>query len=217
MIQLFKNIENYKNLSLKDLAVVAKNYVYFVPRYKAKEYSEKAIPLVFEAHKLVREYFSEFEKERNELCSIIDEYFDGKYFETQKKNLAANMFDVNYALKDYLMQMNHAQLKDFGLALMFGHMRSDMFMTEENYLTFHWDLSMETNTVMEGGSFNHLEKVSNEKLVEIYLKHIDMNIILADNIAESILNGMTLQKGCEYIARTEDLKYSCLYKATILI
>ena len=217
MIQLFKNIENYKNLSLKDLAVVAKSYVYFVPRYKAKEYSEKAIPLVVKAHKLVREYFSAFEKERNELCSIIDHYFDEKYFETQKKNLAANMFDVNYALKDYLMQMNHDQLLDFGLALEFGHMQSDLFMTEDNYLEFHWDLATETDTLMKGGWFQNCDKVSNEKLVEIYLKYIDMNIILADNVAESILNGMTLQKVCEYITRVEKLKYSCLYKATILM
>ena len=87
MIKLFNNIENYKNLSLKDMAVVAKNYVYFVPRDKAKEYSEKAIPLVVEAHTKVRQYLSAFGSERKELSSIIEKYFDEKYFEEQKKVL----------------------------------------------------------------------------------------------------------------------------------
>ena len=56
-----------KELSLKDMAVVAKNYVYFVPRDKAIEYSKKAMPLVTEAHSKVRKYLSLFNSERKEL------------------------------------------------------------------------------------------------------------------------------------------------------
>ena len=61
MIKLFENIENYKKLSLKDMAVVALNYVYFVPVCKAEEYSNKAVPLAKEAHKKVRTFFDTFE------------------------------------------------------------------------------------------------------------------------------------------------------------
>ena len=141
MIQLFRNIENYKNLCLRDMAVVAKNYVYFVPEHRAAEYSKKAIPLALEARKLARECFGIFDEERNKLSSIIEEYFDEAYFQQVKKDLKKNMFDTNYALKGYLNKMTQDQLVLFGVVLFAGYMRSDLFMTEDNHLDFSWDLA----------------------------------------------------------------------------
>lgn len=215
MIQLFRNIENYKNLCLRDMAVVAKNYVYFVPEHRAKEYSKKAIPLVREAHTKVRKYFSAFEEECKELSSIIEEYFDKEYFQQVKKELKNNMFDTNYALKGYLNEMTSEQLIAFGLSLFAGAMRSDLFMTEENYLMFSWDLAMLTGK--PGEFLGYLDKVSKKDLINTYLKYIDLNVILADNVAESILNGSTFEEALKYIAGVEKMKYNLLYKATILM
>ena len=217
MIQLFKNIENYKELSLKDMAVVAKNYVYFVPEHKAQEYSKKAIPLVVEAHTKVRKSLSLFNSERKELSSIIEKYFDRKYFEEQKKSLETNMFDVNYALKRLLNKMSIEQLSRFGRSLMIAHMQSDLFMTEDNYDDFTWDLSVETDTAMKGGAFFKLDKVPKERLIEIYLKYIDLNIILADNVAEAILGGATVDEAVQFIFNVENMKYKFYYRATILM
>lgn len=215
MIQLFRNIENYKNLCLRDMAVVAKNYVYFVPEHRAEEYSKKAIPLVHEAHTLVREYFSAFEEERKELSSIIEEYFDKDYFQQTKDHLKKNMFDTNYALKDYLNEMTVEQLATFGLSLFAGAMRSDLFMTEENYLMFSWDLGRLIGNV--GALHGPLDNVSKKDLIDIYLKYIDLNVILADNVAESILSGADLEEVVKYIGDVEKMKYNLLYKATILM
>ena len=217
MIKLFKNIENYKELSLKDMAVVAKNYVYFVPRDKADEYSKKVMPLVTEAHTKVRKYFSLFNSERKELSSIIEKYFDRKYFEEQKKSLENNMFDVNYALKRLLNKMSVKQLSDFGCSLMMAHMKSDLFMTEDNYYGFTWDLSVETDTAMKGGAFSKLDKVPKERLIEIYLKYIDLNIILADNAAEAILGGATVDEAVQFIFNVENMKHKLYYRETILM
>ena len=217
MIKLIKNIENYKELSLKDMAVVAKNYVYFVPEHKAIEYSKKAIPLVVEAHTKVRKYLSLFNSERKELSSIIEKYFDRKYFEQQKKSLENNMFDVNYALKRLLNKMSVKQLSDFGCSLMMANMKSDLFMTEDNYDGFVWDLSVETDTAMKGGAFLKLDKVPKERLIEIYLKYIDLNIILADNLAEAIIGGVTDEEAIQFIANVENMKYKFYYRETILM
>ena len=215
MIQLFRNIENYKNLCLRDMAVVAKNYVYFVPEHRAAEYSKKAIPVALEARTLARECFGIFDEERNKLSSIIEEYFDKDYFQQVKKDLKKNMFDTNYALKGYLNKMTQDQLVLFGVVLFAGYMRSDLFMTEDNHLDFSWDLAELTGK--PGVFLRYLDKVSKKDLINTYLKYIDLNVILADNVAESILNGSTLEEALNYIVGVEKMKYNLLYKATILM
>ena len=55
---------------------------------------------------------------RKELSSVIEKYFDKKYFQEQKIRLEKNMFDTNYALKGYLNEMSVKQLSDFGCSLM---------------------------------------------------------------------------------------------------
>ena len=217
MIQLFKNIENYKNLSLKDMGVVARNFVYFVPQNKAIEYSKKAMPLAAEAHEKVRRCLSTFESERKELSSIIEKYFDEKYFQEQKNALQKNMFDTNYALKGLLNEMSVKQLCDFGRAMIFGHACADLFMTSENFYGYTWDLSVEAGTVMQGGTFEKLEYVPKGKIINIYLRYIDLNIILADNVAEQILDGVELNDVYKYITDVLELKYQNLYKVTILM
>lgn len=215
MIQLFKNIENYNNLCLRDMSVVARNYGYFVPENRATEYCQKAFPLIKEAHQKVRKYFSAFETERKELSAVIEEFFDKEYFETQKKRLKNNMFDTNYLLKDFLEKMDIEQLETFGLSLIAGAMISDLFMTQENYYNYTYDLA-----VLTGKAFDyptHLKEIAKEDLINTYLEYIDLNIILADNVAESILNGSDLQHVIDYIKQTENLKYNLLYKATILV
>ena len=94
-------------------------------------------------------------------------------------------------------------------------MRSDLFMTEENYLMFSWDLAMLTGK--PGEFLGYLDKVSKKDLINTYLKYIDLNVILADNVAESILNGSTFEEALKYIAGVEKMKYNLLYKATILM
>ena len=74
MIQLFKNIENYKDLSLKDLAVVAKNYVYFVPRYKAlidrNTRNTKVVSIATNALVLIEQRFQNFIKQNIKTTNI---------------------------------------------------------------------------------------------------------------------------------------------------
>ena len=217
MIKLFENIENYKKLSLKDMAVVALNYVYFVPVCKAEEYSNKAVPLAKEAHKKDRTFFDTFETEREELSSIIEEYFDQDYFKKQKDALKDNMFDTNYALKGNLNKMNSKQLRDFALIMTWGHACWDLFMTEDKQRDFSYDLSVATDTLFGGNMFDKLDKVPKQKLINIYLDNIDLNIILANNVSENILIGYDLEKLHQYIKYVIDLKYKYLYRATILM
>ena len=116
------------------------------------------------------------------------------------ENLKKNMFDTNYALKDYLNEMTVEQLAAFGLSLFAGAMRSDLFMTEENYLMFSWDLGRLIGNV--GALHGPLDNVSKKDLIDIYLKYIDLNVILADNVAESILSGADLEEVVKYIIQS---------------
>ena len=218
MIQLFKNIENYKELSLHDMAVVAQKYDFFIPEHKAQEYSKKAIPLVKEAFIKVRKYLlSSFDKERKELSSIIEKYFDKEYFESQREYLEEDMIDTNYLLKGYLQKMNINQLNNFGMSLIMGYRRLGLFMTEDNFDNFAWDIGVETNQTMKGDAFLMMHTILKERLIEIYLKYINLNVILADDIAEEALRNATFQELLDYIIKIDKMKYKNLYKEIILM
>lgn len=127
------------------------------------------------------------------------------------------MFDTNYALKGNLNKMNSKQLRDFALTMTWGHACWDLFMTEDKQRDFSYDLSVATDTLFGGNMFDKLDKVPKQKLINIYLDNIDLNIILANNVAENILIGDDLEKLHQYIKYVIDLKYKYLYRATILM
>ena len=80
MIQLFKNIENYKDLDLRDMSVVAENFDFYVPPIKGEEFWSQALPLVIKTREITRKYFSAFEFERKEMAELIRKYINPNYF-----------------------------------------------------------------------------------------------------------------------------------------
>ena len=215
MIQLFKNIENYKDLDLRDMSVVAENFDFYVPPIKGEEFWSQALPLVIKTREITRKYFSAFEFERKEMADLIRKYFNPNYFKLQKSKLKKNMFDTNYALKDYLNQMTKDQLVDFGMVVAGIYVNNYNFMTHWNWLCFTNELC--ELAPMAGHEIDkQLETISKEKSVELLLKYIDLNVILADNLAETILNGASIQQAVDYVENVIIMRRKNVYKMRVL-
>jgi hypothetical protein len=216
MIQLFKNIENYRELSLRDMAVVAENYDYFVPPFKGVEFWSQAAPLVMKTRELTSKYFGSFEGERKKMADLINRYFDPIYFGVQKAELKKNMFDTNYLLKDYLNKMTKEQLVKFGTVVVVSYVKNYNFMTHWNWLCLSnelCDLAPKANHNIE----QQFRAISKEKVVELLLKYIDLNIILADNLAESILNGSDFEHAMNYVISVIQMRRNNVYQIRVLM
>ena len=216
MIQLFENIENYKELDLRDMSVVAENFDFYVPPIKGEEFWKKAYPLVIKTRKITRNYFSNFEPERIEMAELIRKYFNPNYFKLQKSKLKKNMFDTNYALKDYLNEMTKEQLVDFGTIVVVAYVQNYNFMTHWNWLCLSNELS-ELAPMAGHDIEEELKVISKEKVVELLLKYIDLNVILADNLAESILNGSSIEQAFDYVANVINMRRNNVYKMRVLM
>ena len=216
MIQLFKNIENYKDLDLRDMSVVAENFDFYVPPIKGEEFWSQALPLVMKTKEITRKYLSAFEPERKEMADLIKKYFNPNYFKLQKSKLKKNMFDTNYALKDYLNQMTKEQLVNFGMTVVVLYVNNYNFMTHWNWLSLSNELC--ELAPMAGHEIDkQFEAISKEKLVELLLKYIDLNVILADNLAESILNGSDFEHALDYVINVIQMRRNNVYKMRILM
>lgn len=215
MITLFKNIENYKELDLRDMLVVAWNFDFFVPPKKADAYCKEVDPVYRDYYFREQKYLSAFEEERKNLSSIIEKYFDQEYFDSQKANLKKNMFDVNYVLKKYLNNMNKEQLVDFGTVISLWYVKLHLFMTHYSWLLF----ANETIEIVQSSKLltERFKDMTEDQLRSLFLKHIDMNVILADNVAEAILNGVDVNNALSYVDNVLTMRQNNRYRMRILM
>ena len=126
------------------------------------------------------------------------------------------MFDTNYALKDYLNKMTKEQLEDFGYAISFCYIDNYNFMTHWNWLLFLEELA--GLAPKAGFSIERqLKEITKEQAVDLLLKYINLNIILADNLAEAILDGIVRSEAVRYVWSVVNSRYNNVYKTRILM
>ena len=218
MITLFENIENYRDLDLRDMTVVAMNADFFVPPTTHEEFDLKASPLIVKTKEITMKYFSAFEDECKEMADLIEQYFDKDFFESRKEEVKDQMFDTNHKLKDYFNQMSQEQLIDFGIVMIIWYVHAYVFMTHYNWMKFLQDLATTAfSRNVQGHHEEQMEALSKEELAELFLKYIDINIILAEKTAELLINGGTREEAFENVGELFVERYTGLYKNNNLI
>lgn len=218
MIKLFNNIENYRDLDLRDMSVVAWNFDFFVPPAKQQEFISKVSPLINQTHEITMKYFSAFEDECKEMADLIEQYFDKDFYEARKEETKDQMFDTNHKLKDYFKQMTKEQLIDFGVVMCIWYTLTYVFMTHYNWMVFLQDLlTLATSRNVHGHYEEQMEALSKKELEELFLKYIDINIIMAEKTAELLVNGGTREDALENVGELFKARYTDLYKINNLI
>ena len=218
MIKLFNNIENYRDLDLRDMSVVAWNFDFFVPPTYKKEFASQAEPLINKTKEITLKYFSAFTGERKEMGDLIEKYFDKDFFESRKEELKDKMFDTNHKLKDYFNQMTKEQLIDFGVVMCIWYVRFYLFMTHYNWMEFLQDLgTLAFSRNVHGFHEEQMEALSKEELEELFLKYIDINVILAEKAAEVLINGGIREDSFEKVEELISARCKNFYKTDNLI
>lgn len=218
MITLFENIENYRDLDLRDMSVVAMNFDFFIPPTYKKEFLDQAAPLINKTKEITLRYLSAFTDERKEMGDLIEKYFDKNFFKSRKEELKDKMFDTNHKLKGYFEQMTKEQLIDFGVVLCLWYTLAYMFMTHYSWMEFLQDLlTLATSRNVHGHYEEQMEAVSKEELSELLLKYIDINIILAEKTAELLIRGGTREDAFQNVGELFGARYSNFYKINNLI
>ena len=218
MITLFENIENYRDLDLRDMSVVAMNFDFFIPPTYQKEFLDQAAPLINKTKEITLRYLSAFTDECKEMADLIEQYFDKDFFESRKEEVKDQMFDTNHKLKDYFNKMSQEQLIDFGIVMIIWYVHAYVFMTHYNWMRFLLDLATTAfSRNVQGHHEEQMEALSKEELAELFLKYIDINIILAEKTAELLINGGTREEAFKNVGELFGARYSNFYKINNLI